>query len=437
MKTKLLCRLVLVVVLDSLLWLSPGAKAYDIVYVAPPVPIHHWAMEEGVGQIGTSADGQTTADSGTPGGNPGTIYGLTWAAGLNGTGACLDQERDNWGEAVDIPTLHGEITGSFTVEAYIKAESWNESWQNSIFSNLNDDGSNRTGFQLRAGARNDQEGWDPTKAVLGFVIGSRDDITNAPIWQTLESSLDGPYLELDTEYHVMGVYDADTGEMSIYVDGVKRGSKTQMTTYQDSAQISEIGRDPMTTQRFDGLIDEVKIYDSAHVAPYWKFPSVATVPIIENITATASSEQPGMVAQNTVNGSGLTADDSHSVVPNDMWLSTGAKPDWIQYEFDEIYTLDIMWIWNSNQATENLTGFGAKDVTIEYSTDGTTWTALEGVPEFAQAPGMETYMADIVVDFGEVMAKFVKLTINDNWGDVVPQTGLSEVRFFYVPDREL
>ena len=31
------------------------------------------------------------------------------------------------------------------------------------------------------------------------------------------------------------------------------------------------------------------------------------------------------------------------------------------------------------------------------------------------------------------MAKYVKLTINSNWGGVAPQTGLSEVRFFYVP----
>ncbi|MGE5293397.1 MAG: hypothetical protein ACM3VT_01080, partial [Solirubrobacterales bacterium] len=32
-----------------------------------------------------------------------------------------------------------------------------------------------------------------------------------------------------------------------------------------------------------------------------------------------------------------------------------------------------------------------------------------------------------------VVAKFVKLTINSNWGGAAPQTGLSEVRFFYIP----
>ena len=152
-----------------------------------------------------------------------------------------------------------------------------------------------------------------------------------------------------------------------------------------------------------------------------------------NITATASSAEPGMVAQNTVNGSGLDPNDSHSTVPDDMWLTSGVKPDWIQYEFDKIYKLDSMWVWNSNQQTEGFIGLGAKDVTIEYSTDGATWTVLEGVPEFAQAPGAGTYTANTVVDFGGVVATFVKLTIDSNWMGIVPQTGLSEVRFLHVP----
>jgi len=82
---------------------------------------------------------------------------------------------------------------------------------------------------------------------------------------------------------------------------------------------------------------------------------------------------------------------------------------------------------------EPYVGVGARDVTVEYSTDGTNWTVLEGVPEFAQAPGLPTYTADTIVDFHGVMAKFVKLTINRNWGGVMPQTGLSEVRFYYAP----
>ena len=82
---------------------------------------------------------------------------------------------------------------------------------------------------------------------------------------------------------------------------------------------------------------------------------------------------------------------------------------------------------------ESFLGFGAKDVKIEYSTDGTTWTALANVPQFAQAPGTPGYAANTTVNFGGVMAKYVKLTINSNWGGMSTVTGLSEVRFSYVP----
>jgi hypothetical protein len=43
------------------------------------------------------------------------------------------------------------------------------------------------------------------------------------------------------------------------------------------------------------------------------------------------------------------------------------------------------------------------------------------------------YAPNTTVSFGGVNAKFVKLTITANWGGMAPQTGLAEVRFFYVP----
>jgi len=84
------------------------------------------------------------------------------------------------------------------------------------------------------------------------------------------------------------------------------------------------------------------------------------------------------------------------------------------------------------RAIEPVLGFGAKTVKIEYSTDGTKWTQLANVPEFARAPGQDGYVRNTTVSFGGVLAKFVRLTIEKNWG-VTPQTGLSEVRFFSIP----
>jgi len=57
------------------------------------------------------------------------------------------------------------------------------------------------------------------------------------------------------------------------------------------------------------------------------------------------------------------------------------------------------------------------------------------VPEFARAPGQPGYKPNTIVSFAGLSARYVKLTIDKTWGGVAPQTGLSEVRFFYIPDR--
>ena len=103
----------------------------------------------------------------------------------------------------------------------------------------------------------------------------------------------------------------------------------------------------------------------------WSFTVEPYAYPITKVTATASSSQAGMGPEKTVDGSGLNALDQHSTEAKDMWLSAGAQPNWIQYEFDKAYKLHELWVWNSNQLIEAFVGFGAKNVTIEYSLDGT------------------------------------------------------------------
>ena len=164
----------------------------------------------------------------------------------------------------------------------------------------------------------------------------------------------------------------------------------------------------------------------------WSFTVEPYAYPLRNVTATASSAQAGLGPENTINGSGLDADDQHSTDLKQMWLSTGALPNWIQYQFDQAYKLHELWVWNSNQEIETFVGFGAQNVTIEYSLDGGTWTALAGVPEFARGTGGATYTHNTTIPFGGVLAKYVKLTISTTWGGI-SQAGLSEVRFLFVP----
>jgi len=155
-----------------------------------------------------------------------------------------------------------------------------------------------------------------------------------------------------------------------------------------------------------------------------------------SITATASSQfNASTKPENTINGSGLDASDLHSTADVAVWLSsmTGPQPTWIQYEFDKVYKLHQMWVWNYNTSIDPVVGFGIKDATIEYSTNGTDWAVLTGVPQFARAPGTTGYAHNTTIDLTDVVAKYVKITAISNWGGILPQYGLGEVRFFYVP----
>jgi len=184
-------------------------------------------------------------------------------------------------------------------------------------------------------------------------------------------------------------------------------------------------------------VDEVNAPPDATIFPgtVWSFTVEPVTSPLANVTATASSCQAGMGPERTVDGSGLNASDQHSAQSTDMWLSdlTGPQPTWIQFGFDTAQKLTEMWVWNSNQYIEGSFGLGLKAVQVEYSTSGNDWTALAGAPQFARAPGTDAYAPNITVDFQGVPAQYVRITAQSNWGGLVPQYGLSEVRFFSIP----
>jgi len=185
-------------------------------------------------------------------------------------------------------------------------------------------------------------------------------------------------------------------------------------------------------------IDEVNTITGWDEGNVWQFTTELLAYPIDgsNITATASSaHQPTTGPENTINGSGLDPNGLlHSTESADMWLSstTGPQPTWIQYEFNKAYKLREMWVWNYNVEFEFVLGLGLKDVTIEYSVNGTDWDVLPGVPQFAQGTGQPDYEHNTTVNFDGVVAKYVKITANSNWG-TTNQYGLSEVRFYYIP----
>jgi len=166
----------------------------------------------------------------------------------------------------------------------------------------------------------------------------------------------------------------------------------------------------------------------------WEFTVEPFAYPVQPIAVTASSANGAdMGPENTINGVGLNEQDQHSTEATEMWLSgMGDATPSIQYEFDKAYKLHEMWVWNSNQLIEAFLGIGAKDVVIEHSLDGVEWVALGDVHQFAQAPGNATYTANTTIDLGGVLTRFVRITVHAGWG-MLPQFGISEVRFHYIP----
>jgi len=220
------------------------------------------------------------------------------------------------------------------------------------------------------------------------------------------------------------------------VNDADRSNPLDVLVGQDQAEASF---DP------DGLLDFGQTYywrvDEVNGAPdygiirgkVWTFTAEPFAYAIEGIIATSNSDwETDQGPENTIDGSGLNSEDQHSTDTKDMWTAVpGDDPVQIQYEFDRIYKLYEMLVWNHNFGFEAFLGLGVKEATVEYSLDGVDWTVLGDV-ELTQAPGLSTYTFNSTVAFEGVAAKFVRLTVNSAYGSG-DQVGLSEVRFMYIP----
>ena len=256
------------------------------------------------------------------------------------------------------------------------------------------------------------------------VNGETDAVRDAPLSWTPGEGADQHDVYFGTNFD-------DVNNATTTIDpAVVYTGRLETTTY--SPGLLDFG------QTYYWRVDEVKAADgTVSKGAVWGFTVEPAGYVLsgELITAIASSSaDPNGGPLNTINGSGLDDNDLHSVEQPDMWLSssTGPQPTWVEYEFDRVYKLHEMQVWNHNSFLERVVGFGIKDATVEYSADGVSWTTVGTTHEFARASSAAGYAANTIVDLSGVVAKYIKITANSNWGSL-PQYGLSEVRFLYVP----
>ena len=102
---------------------------------------------------------------------------------------------------------------------------------------------------------------------------------------------------------------------------------------------------------------------------------------------------------------------------NESWVSctlnlspnpVRGNSNWIMYEFHEPLYIDSTHIWNANRTGES--GWGAKDVIIDYSPDGTSWVQL-GQYTFPQAPETTTYTGFNGPEFDGVQLEKILITV--------------------------
>ena len=160
----------------------------------------------------------------------------------------------------------------------------------------------------------------------------------------------------------------------------------------------------------------------------------AQAALITGITASTDMGSNGTNIINTVNGQGLPSNTPsltgahQTATEGNAWLGNQSTGN-ITFNLNGSYSLDgfSFWNWNNN----NLVGI--KDVTVQSSTNGTTWTTIAGAPtQFAIAANAPQSPEQF--SFSPVTASFVRFVVSSNWGGSF--AGFSEVQFHGTPVPE-
>jgi hypothetical protein len=189
-------------------------------------------------------------------------------------------------------------------------------------------------------------------------------------------------------------------------------------------------------QTYYWRVDEVNAPPDATVfkGNVWSFTTEPLYYAVEDITVTASVPTGGGSGglETIVDGSGLT-DGMHGTGDATMWAGGGAAGDpvWLQFDFDRVYKLYGMHIWNYNGLYEFILGFGFKDVTIEYATEPNEWMTL-GDYALNRGTSLSTYAGQLI-DLDGLAARSIRINANSTQQTGAAQAGLSEIQFLHKP----
>ena len=181
----------------------------------------------------SEGSGTTVADlSGN--GNTGTIQGATWStAGKYGSALQFDG-ASTWVTINDSPSL--DLTSGMTLEAWVNPSSLTGSWRTVL-------------LKEQAGAM-----------IYALYAETDTDQPSGHVYTSAEYDTRGPgLLPTGAWTHLAATYDGAT--LSIFVNGVLASSKTVGNNILTSGGVLRIGGNSIWGEYFDGLIDEVRVYN--------------------------------------------------------------------------------------------------------------------------------------------------------------------------------
>lgn len=169
--------------------------------------------------------------------------------------------------------------------------------------------------------------------------------------------------------------------------------------------------------------------------------------LIPNVTATVTgvTSDTGWGIANTVNGVGLqgppanvpslTGNHSSSTVQNAWRSVAGGTTGTITFDLKRVYNLAGFTFWNMGGSSV-ISAQGIRNLTIQSSTNGTTWTSIVGAPtSLARGANTSPLAPSNVVSFAPVYASLVRFNVTSSYGiGTTARIGFSEIQFRAIPE---
>jgi Protein kinase domain/Concanavalin A-like lectin/glucanases superfamily len=213
--------------------LSGGASPPPAARPAGPAPVGSWRLDSTHGTVASDATGA----------NPGTAFNVLWGAGRGGWG---DFNGTDSQIVTAGPVLNTGPGASFTVAAWVYLTKYAV---NVTAVSQDSTGDSAFCLQYYSGGT----GW-------GFTRYAANSVTPSPV-----SAQSTSPAVLNTWVHLVGVYDADDGQLRLYVNGKPQGTATDTTPYASHGSLA-IGRAQFGAQDIDwfpGRINDVEVFQQA------------------------------------------------------------------------------------------------------------------------------------------------------------------------------